>query len=135
MKEVERRQLLNIAQKFVNQETDHDPDAVGAAIRTFNPRTLAFGVSGKLADGTPAIHAAVDAICTAARSGVSLKDAFIVLTRRPCPACAQAIVQAGVHQVFYAGEEEVDELTKKLLAEGCVKLTRVEGWTYVEPKK
>ncbi|MBV8759857.1 MAG: dCMP deaminase family protein [Deltaproteobacteria bacterium] len=45
-------------------------------------------------------HAEVNAILNAARQGVSLKGATIYVTKFPCLACCNAIVQAGIKRVY-----------------------------------
>ena len=45
-------------------------------------------------------HAEMNAIVNAARIGVSLEDATIYVTKFPCLACCNAIIQAGVRRVY-----------------------------------
>lgn len=47
------------------------------------------------------VHAEVNGIIQAARTGVSLLGSRIYLTGRPCQRCALAIVQVGVVEVVY----------------------------------
>jgi dCMP deaminase len=47
------------------------------------------------------IHAEVNAISNAARTGVSTKDGSIYVTLPPCIACARAIVGAGLRAVVF----------------------------------
>ena len=51
-----------------------------------------------------AIHAEANAIYFAALNGISLKDATIYCTHSPCAKCAEAIIQAGISQVYFAEE-------------------------------
>lgn len=48
-----------------------------------------------------AIHAEANAVCWAARIGVSTEFASLYTTHAPCPACAQLVVAAGIAQVYY----------------------------------
>lgn len=46
-------------------------------------------------------HAEMNAIAFAARAGVSVRGATLVVTHAPCMICARLIVQAGISQVYY----------------------------------
>jgi dCMP deaminase len=47
------------------------------------------------------VHAEVNAICNAARSGVSTEGCSLLVTAlHPCNECAKAIVQAGIRKVY-----------------------------------
>lgn len=48
---------------------------------------------------TWATHAEANAICNAARSGVSTVGCVMVVTHEPCMDCAKLIVQAGIYAV------------------------------------
>jgi dCMP deaminase len=47
------------------------------------------------------IHAELNAIAWAARAGVSLEEATLYNSHAPCRACAQAIIAAGITEVYY----------------------------------
>lgn len=120
---------------------------VGAEI--YNPKYVAFGCnitmpgnckregchrikmygddakSHRLPSDCYAIHAEVDAIATAARTGESLYGATIFVTRYPCEACARAIVSAGIKEVVYGGIEEISEQTKEIFDNYTVEVTYI----------
>lgn len=50
---------------------------------------------------TQAIHAELNAIAWAARNGVRTEGAAIYCTHQPCVACGQAIVSAGIVEVYW----------------------------------
>lgn len=47
------------------------------------------------------VHAEINAICQAARHGVALEGATLYCTDLPCWSCFKALVNAGIHRVFY----------------------------------
>lgn len=53
------------------------------------------------------IHSEENAICKAARQGISLDGATIYLTHSPCSHCAKLIVQSGIKTVYYAEEYRI----------------------------
>lgn len=54
------------------------------------------------ADGcTASVHAEMNAILAAARHGVGVEGSALYVTHMPCLACAQAIVNSGLSEVFY----------------------------------
>lgn len=48
-----------------------------------------------------AVHAEQNAIAYAARYGVRLEDAEIVVTHQPCLSCARLVINAGIRHVTY----------------------------------
>lgn len=53
------------------------------------------------------IHAEINAILFAAKHGISTLGATIYLTMNPCPACANALINAGVIRVVYIDEYRI----------------------------
>jgi dCMP deaminase len=45
------------------------------------------------------VHAEANAICNAARAGVAIKDAILVVTMFPCAECTKLIIQSGISRV------------------------------------
>jgi len=45
-------------------------------------------------------HAEMNAICNAARSGVSLDNSIAIVTLFPCSNCAKALIQAGIREIY-----------------------------------
>lgn len=48
-----------------------------------------------------AIHAETNALLWAARKGVHTEDGIMYCTHGPCLKCAQAIIAAGIREVYY----------------------------------
>lgn len=48
-----------------------------------------------------AVHAEMDAITTAARTGITVKDATLFVTTFPCHNCAKHILASGIRRVYY----------------------------------
>lgn len=82
--------------------------------------------SGKNWEKCRAVHAELNAIVSAARSGQKLYGAHMYLTTAPCVFCSRVIIQAGIEHVFamsYYTQPEAEEL----LNEGGVALTVYGG--------
>lgn len=77
-----------------------------------------------------AIHSEVDAICKAARKGVSLEGAIIFVTRYPCESCARAIIMSGIRKVYYGRKEPISEMTEKMFVESGTQVVHVEDWDW-----
>lgn len=82
-----------------------------------------------------AIHSEVNAITQAAKWGIETNRATLFVTRYPCEACARAIVNAGIKQVYYGREQEVSEETKNIFIQGKVKFFHVNTWTYEDTRR
>ncbi len=70
-------------------------------------------------------HAEMNAICHAARNGVSLNGATAYVTNMPCTTCAKALVSTGIRRVvifsdYHAGQAE------QFLGEADVRLDRID---------
>lgn len=68
-----------------------------------------------------AVHAEMNALLDAARTGRSVKGAIAISTARPCERCAMALYQAGVVACWYEDEYEGPE--------GLVEELRLAGWS------
>lgn len=75
-----------------------------------------------------AVHSEIDAICAAAVSGTSTKDATICVTRYPCESCARAIVAAGIKNVFYGGTTKISDETGTILEDANINVYYIDGW-------
>ena len=64
--------------------------------------------SGTYLEKAICVHAEANAIANCAYHGVSLKDAIIVCTHKPCGECAKLIIGAGIGKVIYFEEYESD---------------------------
>ena len=71
------------------------------------------------------VHAEQNAICDAARRGVSLEGATAYITHFPCINCAKIISAAGIRLVKYHADYRNDELVKEILAESKVGLLKL----------
>ena len=87
---------------------------VGALLMR-DERILASGYNGMPAGGDnvcevdghtkdEVVHAEANAVCFAARHGVTLDGATLVCTHAPCVECAKLLLQSGIKQVLY-GED------------------------------
>lgn len=81
------------------------------------------------------LHSEVDAITQAARWGYSTDMARLFVTRYPCEACARAIVNAGIKEVYYGREQEISDETRNILTQGHVKFIHVKSWTYEDTRR
>ena len=147
--------MLEAAQDYANQYSGCKKVAVGSAIcmgdkdsfiiygaNTTLPencrecgcqREELYGENSKehrLPSDCRAVHSEIDAICIAARFGVAIRGASIVITRYPCEACARAIVRAGISKVYYGRQQEISEQTKRIFEKGNVCVTWVKEWEY-----
>lgn len=75
-----------------------------------------------------AIHSEIDAICSAASDGISVKGASIFVTRYPCEGCAKAIVAAGIRFVYYGGTALISSQTAKIFEQYDVECIHVPDW-------
>jgi len=71
------------------------------------------------------LHAEQNAIIQAAFHGVSVNNAKIYCTTRPCSICTKMLVNAGIDEIIYIEEYE-DELAAQLAEEAGLSLRRVE---------
>jgi dCMP deaminase len=106
--------FMNIA-KVVATRATCDRKHVGAVI-VRDHTVLATGYNGSMA-GTPhcdevghliednhcvrVVHSEMNAICQAARHGVSTEGATIYVTASPCWPCFKALVNAGIIEIVY----------------------------------
>lgn len=55
------------------------------------------------------IHAEINAICNAARSGTSIDNCSAIVTMFPCSDCSKALIQAGVKKIYSPRPDLTDE--------------------------
>ncbi len=75
-----------------------------------------------------AVHAEQNAICQAAKLGISLEGATLYCTHQPCTICCRMIINAGIKKVIYA-EGYPDEFSLEIFKDSgveCVKYEEVE---------
>ena len=88
--------------------------------------------SGKVESGTHldecrCSHAEQNAICQAARYGVSIDGATIYVTISPCLTCAKLIINAGIREVVYGGDYAFQDVVKAMFKEAGVKHRKFKG--------
>lgn len=72
------------------------------------------------------VHAECNAICFAAKYGVSTEDTTLVVTHSPCMECAKLILQAGIRRVvFYKAYRDLKPLD--FLREGGVEVYNIQS--------
>ena len=57
--------------------------------------------SGTMQEVCYAVHAEQNAICQAAKMGVSLEGATIYVTHQPCVICTRMIINSGINRVIF----------------------------------
>ena len=57
--------------------------------------------SGTMQEVCYAVHAEQNAICQAAKLGISLEGATIYVTHQPCVICTRMIINSGIKKVIY----------------------------------
>lgn len=82
-----------------------------------------------------AIHSEVDAISQAAKFGISLKRAVMMITRYPCEACARAIATTGIKAVYYGRGQVISPETQRILILAGIKVVQVTDWTYEDTER
>lgn len=55
------------------------------------------------------IHAEINAICFAAKQGISLQDSTIYITHYPCIHCFKSILSSGIKKIFYLHDYKNDK--------------------------
>ena len=72
-----------------------------------------------------AVHAEQNAICQAAKLGLSVDGATIYVTHQPCSICTKLIINAGIKKVVYK-HGYPDDFSIKLLEDAGVELIKIE---------
>lgn len=71
------------------------------------------------------VHAEQNAICDAARRGVSLEGATAYITHFPCINCAKILAAAGIGRIFYRRDYRNDDLVHSILVDSGVELIQL----------
>lgn len=99
-------------------------------------RLIAAGYNGFL-PGTPhvsrvrdnheqaTVHAEQNAIADAARRGSSVDGCTVYVTHYPCINCAKILAAAGIAEIKYHEDYINDPLVLPILADACVKLSKL----------
>ena len=70
------------------------------------------------------IHAEMNAITQAAKNGITIRDADLYVTARPCWNCFKVIVNAGIEKIYYEEEYRPDENITENLKYTNIKLIK-----------
>lgn len=122
---------LQIAQ-LVSQRSKANRKKVGAVL-VKDKNIISFGWNGT-PTGFPnqcedsnnctlpeVIHAEANAICKAARAGLSTKNSCLYITLSPCIDCAKLLIQAGIKRVIFS-ENYRDLAPLELLKKSNIKV-------------
>jgi len=71
------------------------------------------------------VHAEQNAICDAARRGISLEGATVYITHFPCINCAKILAASGIRGIKYHRDYRNDELVKQILGEFGVVISQL----------
>lgn len=83
-------------------------------------------INGELKEGSGRCrgsHAELNAIGNAAKNGVSIEGASMMVTISPCKVCAKQIVNQGIKEVYYLFDYDRDKDVENYLRRLGVKLT------------
>ena len=73
------------------------------------------------------IHAEQNAICFAAKEGVSLKDSVAYVTHYPCINCFKLLIAAGIKEVKYLEDYKNDSLVIEMAIENSIRLIKIKN--------
>lgn len=71
------------------------------------------------------VHAEQNAICDAARRGISLEGATVYITHFPCINCAKILAATGIQAIKYRRDYRNDTLVKQILTESGVEICQL----------
>jgi dCMP deaminase len=120
---------------FIKKRSSCDRLQVGCVI-TKNNRVLCTGYNGHV-PGAPhtskvvdnheqmTIHAEVNAICHAAKDGISLSESKAYVTHYPCINCAKSLIAAGITEVVYLTNYKTDPIATELFLLKGIKIYQV----------
>ena len=81
--------------------------------------------SGTRAELCYAVHAEQNAICQAAKLGISLEGATLYCTHQPCTICTRLIINSGIKRVVYKYPYP-DEFSMRLFDEAGILVEKFE---------
>ena len=81
--------------------------------------------SGTMQEVCYAVHAEQNAICQAAKIGVSLDGATLYCTHQPCVICARIIINSGIKRVIYK-HGYPDEFAMQLFSESGLEIIKFD---------
>ena len=68
------------------------------------------------------VHAEQNAICQAAKRGISIEGATVYQRMTPCRTCAMLLINCGIKKVFCERKYQLAEESEQLLAEAGIEL-------------
>jgi dCMP deaminase len=75
------------------------------------------------------VHAEQNAICQAAKRGISIEGATIYQRMTPCRTCAMLLINCGIEKVVCERKYQLAEESEQLLAEAGIELVyKYGGW-------
>ena len=74
-------------------------------------------------------HAEQNAICEAARMGISINEATLYCKMTPCYACAKMIINAGIKRVVCAQDYHAGQRSKEIFKEAGIEYALVDPGT------
>ena len=83
--------------------------------------------SGTMQEVCYAVHAEQNAICQAAKLGVSLEGATIYVTHQPCVICTRMIINSGIKKVIYK-HGYPDDFALELFSQSDVEIIKYNDW-------
>ena len=79
--------------------------------------------NGKISEHcVPTVHAEQNAICQAAKRGISIEGATVYKRMAPCRACAMLWINCGIKKVVCERKYQLAEESEQLLAEAGIEL-------------
>lgn len=88
--------------------------------------------SGEKLDLCYAVHAEINAIMNAIKTGSDLSDSVIYVTTFPCSSCVKALIQAGVKKICYL-DKYTNEFTLKMIEEAGIECKEMDSKIYRTP--
>ena len=82
--------------------------------------------SGTMQEVCYAVHAEQNAICQAAKLGISIQGATLYCTHQPCVICARMIINSGISKVIYKNGYP-DEFSLELFKESGVEIVKMDN--------
>ena len=82
--------------------------------------------SGTMQEVCYAVHAEQNAICQAAKMGVSLEGATIYVTHQPCVICTRMIINSGIKKVIYKNGYP-DDFALELFSQSDVEIIKYQS--------
>ena len=83
--------------------------------------------SGERYELCEAVHAEQNAICQAAKRGISIKGATIYTRMTPCRTCAMLLINCGIQRVVCERKYQLAEESEQLFVEASIQLVYKYG--------